>query len=43
MENQLPAEQANTEKKQWVAPEMQEMNINGGPAYLTSETASYMS
>ncbi len=30
MENQLPAEQINTEKKEWIAPEMQEMNINGG-------------
>lgn len=43
MENQLPTEQVTTEKKQWIAPEMYEMTINGGPAYLTSETASYQS
>ena len=43
MENQLPAKQANTEKKQWIAPEMQEINVNGGAAYLTYESTSYMS
>lgn len=43
MENQLPTEQVTTEKKLWIAPEMQEMTINGGAAYLTVEDASYRS
>jgi hypothetical protein len=30
-------------KKQWIAPEMQEMNINGGAAYLASENSAYRS
>jgi hypothetical protein len=32
MENHLPTEkQTNeTEKKQWITPEMQEINVNGG-------------
>ncbi|MFD2520340.1 hypothetical protein [Emticicia soli] len=43
MENQLPTEQVTTEKKLWISPEMQEMPINGGPAYLVTENASYQS
>jgi hypothetical protein len=32
MENQLPAEKQpnKIEKKQWITPEMQEINVNGG-------------
>lgn len=40
MENQIPIEKQpnQTEKKEWVSPEMTEMCINGGAAYGVPET-----
>lgn len=45
MENQLSTEKqpSQIEKKEWIKPEMQELNINGGAAYLTAEGYVYRS
>lgn len=45
MENQFPNEKQleQTEKKAWVSPEMDEVNLNGGAAYLTAEGPAYQS
>lgn len=41
MENQLPAEKQPNQivKKEWITPEMQEINVNGGAASAVPETS----
>lgn len=43
MENTIKQNVEETPKKAWIAPEMEEVNVNGGPGVYTKETSSTMS
>lgn len=43
MDNNDKKQGEETIKKAWIAPEMEEVNVNSGAAYFTKETLSYMS